>query len=294
MPSFDTPQPISVTVEFGVGDLRVAATDRTDTVVDVRPTDPTKKSDVAAAEQTQVEYANGALLVKAPRGRGWRSLGPRKGSESVDIVIEVPAGSHLLASAGIGGLHTTGRLGECRYNTGAGDIQIHDASAVDLRTGVGDIAVDHITGHADIKTGSGAVRIGTIAGSAVIRNSNGDTWAGEVTDDVRVNSANGRIVIDRAGATVTAKTANGDIRLGAVVRGAVVAHTALGKIDIGIETGVAAWLDVNTSFGAVVNGLDAAEKPEPGAGTVEVRARTSFGDITIHRAAARIAAPSVE
>lgn len=292
MPTFDTPQPISVTVDFGVGDLRVTATNRTDTVVEVRPTNPAKPSDVAAAEQTQVEYANGALLVKGPKGWGWRYIGPRKGSESIDIVIEVPAGSQLLGSAGIGNLHTTGRLGECRFNTGVGDIQVDDASAVDLRTGVGDIAVDRAAGNADIKTGSGAVRIGTITGSAVIRNSNGETSVGEVAGDVRVNSANGRIVIDRAGATVTAKTANGDIRLGEIASGAVVAHTALGKIDVGIASGVAAWLDLNTSFGAVVNRLDAASQPEPGANTVEVRARTSFGDITVSRAAAPAAAPS--
>ena len=89
MPTFDTPAPISVTAEFGVGDLRVAAADRTDTVVEVRPSDPTRKADVAAAEQTRVEYANGALVVKAPKG--WRYIGPRKDSGSVDIVIELPA-----------------------------------------------------------------------------------------------------------------------------------------------------------------------------------------------------------
>src|SRR5437764_958604 len=41
MPTFDTPEPISVTVEFGVGDLRIVASDRTDTMVEVRPSDPT-------------------------------------------------------------------------------------------------------------------------------------------------------------------------------------------------------------------------------------------------------------
>ena len=40
MPTFDTPEPISVTVEFGVGDLRIVASDRTDTMVEVRPSDP--------------------------------------------------------------------------------------------------------------------------------------------------------------------------------------------------------------------------------------------------------------
>ena len=69
MPTFDTPAPISVTVEFGVGDLRVTATDRTDTVVEVRPTESgAEASDVAAAEQTRVEYANGALAREGPEG----------------------------------------------------------------------------------------------------------------------------------------------------------------------------------------------------------------------------------
>ena len=70
MPTFDTPEPISVTVEFGVGDLRIVASDRTDTMVEVRPSDPAKKADVTAAEQTRVEYAGGRLLIKAPKS--WR------------------------------------------------------------------------------------------------------------------------------------------------------------------------------------------------------------------------------
>jgi DUF4097 and DUF4098 domain-containing protein YvlB len=288
MPTFDTPGPISVSAEFGVGDLRVAAADRTDTVVEVRPSDPTRKADVAAAEQTRVEYANGVLVVKTPKG--WRYIGPRKDSGSVDIVIELPGGSQLHGSAGMGPLHATGRLGECRYDTGLGDVQIAEASSLEIKTGLGDVTVDSVAGPADIKTGSGALRIGTIAGAAVIRNSNGDSWVGAVSGDVRVNAANGRITVDRAGATVTAKTANGDIRVGEVARGVTVAHTALGKVDIGVLDGVAAWLDLNTSFGTVVSDLDGTTEPGPGADSVEVRVRTSFGDITIHRAAATVAA----
>jgi hypothetical protein len=45
----------------------------------------------------------------------------------------------------------------------------------------------------------------------------------------------------------------------------------------------AAWLDLTTRFGNVHNDLDAAERPEPGEDAVEVRARTSYGDITVHR-----------
>ena len=287
MPTFDTPTPISITVELSVGDLRVTAADRTDTVVDVRPSDATKASDVAAAEQTRVEYANGALLIKTPKS--WRQIGPRKGADSVDISIDVPAGSQLHAATGVASLHCTGRLGECEYSAGVGDAHLTEAAPAAIRVGVGDITVDRTSGHAEIKTGSGKVRIGTIAGTAVVRNTNGDTWIGDVSDDLRVSSANGRIVVDRAGATVTAKTATGDIRIGEVRRGAIVTHTSMGAIDIGILEGVAAWLDLNTSFGKVANALDAATKPEDGVDQVEVRARTSFGDIRIHRAVAATA-----
>src|SRR5262249_15902452 len=85
MPTFDTPQPISVNLELGVGDIRIAASDRDDTVVEVRPTDPGKKADVTAAEQTRVEYVDGRLLVKAPKG--FRQYGRRGDGESIDVEI---------------------------------------------------------------------------------------------------------------------------------------------------------------------------------------------------------------
>lgn len=62
MPTFDTPEPISVTLELGVGDIRIVAGERTDTVVEVRPSDAARTSDVTAAQQTRVEYAGGRLL----------------------------------------------------------------------------------------------------------------------------------------------------------------------------------------------------------------------------------------
>ena len=43
MPTFDTPEPITVTLELGVGDVRITASDRADTVVEVRPSDPAKE-----------------------------------------------------------------------------------------------------------------------------------------------------------------------------------------------------------------------------------------------------------
>jgi Putative adhesin len=281
MPTFDTPGPISVTVEVGVGDIGIVTGDRADTTVEVRPTDRAKQADVTHAEQTRVEYAGGRLLVKAPRG--WRQYTFRGGGESVDVRIEMPAGSHLRGEAAVAALRCTGRLGECRFKTAVGEIQLDQAGPVELRTGGGDVSVERAAGDAAITTGSGTVRIGEIDGTAVVKNSNGDTWIGEVTGDLRVNAANGKITVDRALGAVEARTANGDVRLGEVVRGAVLARTAFGRVDVGVRAGVAAWLDLDTHGGSVYNGLDAAEGPDPGAEVVEVRARTGFGDIAVRR-----------
>jgi DUF4097 and DUF4098 domain-containing protein YvlB len=281
MQTFQTPEPISVTLELGVGHIRVVASDRTDTTVDVRPTDSGKKADVQAAAQTRVEYANGVLVIKAPKR--WRQLAPWGGNESIDVQVDLPAGSHLRGETGVVPLHCTGRLGECRYKSGVGDIHIDEAGPVELTTGAGEIAVAHAMGHAELTSGTGALRIGSIDGTAVTKNGNGDTIIRAITGDLRASAANGKVTVDQAGASVVAKTANGDVRVGDVVRGAIRAETGHGKVVVGVRDGVAVWLDLNTHFGNVQNELDAAERPAAGGDAVEVRARTAFGDITIRR-----------
>lgn len=281
MPTFETPEPITVTVDLGVGDISVEASDRTDTVVDVSPSDPAKKGDVSAAEQTLVEYDDGRLLIRAPKG--WRKWTPWSGGESIDLRIGLPSGSHVRGEAGVAALRCSGRIGDCRYRTGVGDIRLDEVGRVELKTGAGEISLGRVDGPTEVVTGSGAVAISRAGGTAVVRNGNGDIWIGEIAGDARVNAANGAISIDLARATVTAKTANGGVRVGEVAGGAVVAHTAFGAVEIGVRDGVAAWLDLDTKFGTVRNGLDTAGRPEPGEDTVEVHARTGYGDVTIHR-----------
>ena len=280
MATFDTPEPISVDVELGVGDLRIEASDRTETTVEVRPSDPTKEADVTAAEQTRVEYANGHLLVKAPSG--WRRWMPHRGGGSTDVEIGLPEGSRVRVDA-VGAVHGRGRLGECQCKVGVGDIRLDETGRLNLKIGAGDITMERAAGKAEIVTGSGAVRIGSIDGTAAVKNSSGDTWIGEVSGAARVSAANGSISVDRVHEGIVAKTANGDVRIGEVARGAAVAQTAFGQIEVGVLDGVAAWLDLHTKFGNVHNGLDDSGSPEAGMVTVEVHASTSFGDIEIHR-----------
>lgn len=285
MKTFDTPGPITLSLEIGVGDLQIDASDRTDTTVEVLPSDPLKTGDVAAAEQTHVEFGNGRLLIQAPKG-SWRQRLAWRGGESVDVRIGLPVGSDVRADAGVASLRTTGRLGEVRARTGVGDVRLDEVGPLELKTGAGDVSVDRAVGRVTIACGSGGVRIGAIDGPAAVKNGNGDTWIGELTGEVRVNAANGAITIDRAWAGVVAKTANGDVRIGDVARGAIVAQSAFGALEVGVRDGAAVWLDLDTKFGTVESELDASSSPGAGDEVVEVHARTSYGDISVRRAMA--------
>jgi hypothetical protein len=279
MPTYETPQPITATVELAMGDVRIIAGDRDATVVEVRPSDASNEEDVKVAELTRVEYADAQLLVKAPKLRSWLS----KRGGSIDVTIELPAGSHVHGSLGLGDFHCDGELGDCRIKTGLGRIRLDRADKLNLRSATGDITVEHATGRAEVTAGSGEVRLGELDAAAVIKNSNGDTWVGVAGGDLRLNTANGSIAVDVAQASVGAKSANGDVRVGEVVRGSVVIETKIGDLEVCIREGTAAWLDVSSRFGHVHNALEAADAPETTAETVEVRARTSVGEVVIRR-----------
>jgi Putative adhesin len=245
VPRYETPEPPSVALELSVGDVLIAASDRADTVVEVRPSDEANESDVKAAQQVRVGYANGTLRVTGPKAPAFDFS--RK-TRSVDVSIELPSGSPVSAEIQVGNFRAPGRLGSTQ-----------------------------------VSTGSGQVQLGTVEGTAVVKNSNGDTTIDAVTGDVRVRASNGNIRVERAGSDVHAKTSNGRIRLGEVVRGLVVLETATGDLEIGIAEGSEARLDVNTGFGRVRNRLEDATQPGEARTAVEVRGRTAHGDIIIHR-----------
>jgi hypothetical protein len=282
MPRFETSQPIAVTVDMFLGQVEIIASDRTDTVVEVRPSDAAKKDDVRAAKETKVDWSAGNLTVKAPRGWKVYTLGA---NPSIDVTIEVPTGSRLHGTASMCRFLVTGELGQCELKTSAGDLQLEKAGPLELRT-AGNITVDQVMTRANITTSTGIVRIREINGSAVVKNSNGDSTISEVTGDLRVNAANGNITVERPHGSVTAKTANGSIRIGDASRGTLQLETSVGELEVGIHPGSAAYLDVSTKSGTLQNLMEAAGQPAQNEETVHVYARNSFGNIIIRPAAA--------
>lgn len=279
MPTFDTPDPITVTLTLTVADVRLRASERADTIVTVAPRDPSNAKDVELAERTRTEFADGRLEIHAPQP--WRVLGPSRNAGALDVEIELPTGSAVHGEAWITDLHTTGELGRCDFTTSMGDLTVDRTGPAKLATN-SRVTAHRIGGAAEIKS-AGAVRIDEVGGTTTIKNLNGTTQVGRVGGDLTCRSANGDITIDTALAAVTATTSNGSIRIDEIVRGDISLKTANGHVEIGIRPGTAARLDVHTKFGRVRNYLDAADGPGESDEVATITTRTSVGDVVIRR-----------
>lgn len=281
---FETPGPISVVLEVPLGDLRIRASQRHDTIVEVRASDPTDDGSVAAVEETRIELAGDRLRISPPKQRGlMRLLGPF-GASGYDIDIELPEGSSVRLTQSMGDVRCTGRLGECRLAVRYGDISVEEAASLEISTSAGEVSVGRISGDADVKTSAGEIRIQRIDGTATVSGPNGDVRIGEVTGNLQVSSANAEIRVDRAEGDVEAKSAYGSVWLHEVVRGRVTLSTSSGELHVGVRKGTAAWLDVSSQYGEVSSSLGELDGPDEFSETVEIRAQTSYGNISIFRA----------
>ncbi|MFE3446576.1 GIN domain-containing protein [Nocardia sp. NPDC059180] len=167
MHTFQTPQPIAVVVDALAADVIVTASDRTDTVVVVRPADESKKADVRAAEHTEVEFRDGTLRVTTPKT--WLTYTPFGGNPAITVTIEVPTGSELKSTAGVGHVRGAGALGHCDLTVALGDITIErPQGSVTAKTSKGDIRIGVATrGEIRLETSVGELEVGINPGSAV-------------------------------------------------------------------------------------------------------------------------------
>ena len=286
--NFNTPSPISVALDLYVADVRFAVSDRADTIVEVRPSDPNKAADIKAAENTRVEYDEAtrmlSIVSRKPRSRFVTFSSKRP--ESIDIVIQLPTDSDVRGEADLGDFQADGVLGTVELKTDLGAVRLAETGPLKLRGGVGGITVEGVSGPAEVHSGSSDIRIGAVDGTADVSTGNGKVRVGVVTGPATIKTSNGSASVDRALSDITATSSNGEVRIGEVVRGKVTATSKNGGVEVGVREGSAAWLELNTDVGRVYNELDSSDAPETGepVDKVEVRAGTKLGDVTIRRA----------
>ncbi len=263
MPNFDTPQPITATVEISAGSVRLVATDRDDTVVEVRPRDESRSHDVKAAEQVRVDFKNGTLTVSSQRGFSF----PRRGAVVVDVAL--PAGSRLHASSASANITADGQYGDCKFASASGDLEVGSV--------VGNLKAD---------TASGGIAVAVVNGSASVSTASGDVVIGDLDGDVKFRAASGSLMVTRLHGNVNVQAASGDVTVATAVNGGVSVQTSSGEVVVGIAEGTAAQLDLRTRSGKVRNSLAASDGPANGDETLVVHARTASGDVVVQRATA--------
>ncbi|MFJ8313274.1 MULTISPECIES: DUF4097 family beta strand repeat-containing protein [unclassified Streptomyces] len=218
MQKFDTPAPITAVLDIPAGRIQFIAADRTDTTVEVLPSNASKGRDVKAAEQATVEYRDGVLRIDAPAAKN-QYFGP---SGSVDVTVQLPAGSSVEAKPSCAEFRAVGRLGDINCSGAHGAIKIDEAASVRLAAHVGGITVGRLTGPAEISTHQGDIHIAEASsGTVVLSTQSGDLSvcaARGVSASLDAGTTHGRIHnalqnTDGAGAglNIHATTSYGDI-----------------------------------------------------------------------------------
>jgi DUF4097 and DUF4098 domain-containing protein YvlB len=196
MQKFATPAPIAAVLDIPAGLVQFIAADRTDTAVEIRPSNAAKSRDVQAAERTEVEFADGVLRITGKTGN--QILGP---SGSVEITVQLPAGSRVEAKAASAEFRGVGRLGDIAFEAAQSDVKIDEATSVHLTTQAGDVTVGRLTGSAEISTQKGDIKVAVAAGLSAALDAG--TSYGRIHNSLKNN--------DTPDLTIRATTAYGDI-----------------------------------------------------------------------------------
>jgi DUF4097 and DUF4098 domain-containing protein YvlB len=261
MQTFTTLEPISVRIEAGGGSVRLLATDRADTVVQVRPHDESQSSDVWAAEHVRVDFHDGRLVVSGPK----RSV-PRFRSGATDIEVALPSRSRVYATLASADLRAEGEFADVRVGAASGDVE-----------------VDVVTGKVKATNASGSITVHTVAGYASIATASGSVRVDSLEGDLKFKAASGSLSVDTLRGNIKSRTASGSVIVEAAVRGSVSAHTSSGEVAIGIPAGTTVRFDISTGSGVVTNRLQSTDGPEPDDETLVLQVRSGSGDVHIHR-----------
>ncbi|GAB7188713.1 DUF4097 family beta strand repeat-containing protein [Kitasatospora sp. Ki12] len=173
MHTFTTPAAVTAVLDIPAGRVRLIAGDRADTTVEVRPADPAKTRDVRSAEQITVDYSEGLLRIRTTESAG--IFGPG----SVEVTVQLPAGSRVEAKAEACELRAVGRLGDLAFDGAHRRIEIEEADGVRLTAVDGDVEIGRLNGPAEIATARGDIRISQAHGGVLTL----ATQSGNITVD---------------------------------------------------------------------------------------------------------------
>ncbi|QGV82026.1 DUF4097 family beta strand repeat-containing protein [Streptomyces ficellus] len=218
MQKFDTTAPVSAVLDVPAGRVQIIAADRADATVEVLPADASKSRDAQAAKETTVAFTDGVLRIAAPEAKN-QLLGH---SGSVEVTVQLPAGSHVTVKAADAELRGVGRLGDVTFEGARGTVKLDEAASARLALAAGDVSLGRLGGPAEISTQKGDLHVAEAErGTVVLSTEHGEISVGAargVSATLDAGTSYGRIHnalrnAEGAGAAleIRATTAYGDI-----------------------------------------------------------------------------------
>jgi len=303
MHTFLTPDPITCEIRNSAGEVIIELADTSTTTVDLAVSDGhplsfignnTVVNDVLRAvdrwrgnapdgtgenpdgavetdqlELVNVQFSDGRLIVDTdPARNGLFS--------AFTVRISLPNGSSVRAKTHSADIGVSGRADRLELRTASGDITVNRADgAVVVQTSSGDVEIASVGADLDLRAVSGSVEIGSVTGKIHAQTTSGDLVVLDPESDVKVRSV------------------SGDVDLRAVRAGVTEITTVSGDVLIGVASGVAAEVDLQTIAGQARSDFEVQDSDTdrgllPGATPLVIRANSTTGDINLRSAVSAV------
>ena len=265
---FQTPGPLTLELRMPAGEIRVQASERGDTVVELDAS--SSREEVSQAlEEARIEIrprGDGHVVIADVRPR--RRFGMLFDRGGITMRVSCPSDADVEISTMSADVELRGRLG-----------------ALSAELASADLRADELNGRVDVKSASGDVALDVVGDDASVASASGDVYVREVHGEAIVRTASGDVRVEEAADSITVQTASGDVRIGSATAGRVTIQSASGDQQVGIRRGSAVHLDVRTMSGDATSELEVRdERPAADAPLVELRATSMSGDIRVFRA----------
>ena len=259
---FEVAGPLDVSVHVDYGLVRVIACTETTATVMTAPAIASRQHDVEAAQNVRVTLTGDALDIRGTAS-GWRRF---VRPPAIEVELEIPQGSRVTVSTGYADVEVTGTVGACSVRSTGGDLRVEEATRAQLESSYGSVTVGRLEQGGRIESTHGTVRVRAVAGTTTLTSSSGD------------------VALDRAGGDLTVRNTYGAVEIRELWTGTCAVTTSYGSAEIGVPTGTAAYLDLQSQHGRVRSELEPTGEPDSGLERASIRARSSYGAITIRRA----------
>ena len=137
------------------------------------------------------------------------------------------------------------------------EVEVPTRTNLDIRTGGGDVKVNHLEGETNLETSGGDVKASELKGNLNARTSGGDMELRDLTGDLSIKTSGGDINLENVHGRVEARTSGGDVTA-SLARGNAKGgeiETSGGDIELRLDPAINLSLDASTSSGEVTSNL---------------------------------------